>query len=169
MLEGWGMMRADRSGLLVLGLLLVQADMACGEMILGRLFLSPEERMQLEAQRHAGDVFGPDLVDEAQAAGPADSPVPSDPVIVNGYVARSGRLGTVWLNARMRHGTRTGERAFDAVLEGSTRLRMRLADGSTIGVRVGQSVDLYTGEIVDVLERAHGPAVGAGSGAPEVP
>lgn len=124
---------------------------------LGRLFLTPEERVTLERLRYAPQA---ETVVERQAEAAA---APVDPVRLDGYVERHDGHSSAWFNGAVVHdGTRdNGLQATDAVLP---EVGVRLVDGSAVRLRVGQTYDPVSNTIIESWQRE--PAASAAS-APE--
>ncbi|MGK5078936.1 hypothetical protein [Janthinobacterium sp. HLX7-2] len=109
---------------------------------LGRLFLSPEQRAQLDAQRYGPPPADPVL---AAPAPPPPPPPPGPPVELNGVVQRSSGRSTIWLNQtpqnephnRLRGGMNG---------KGST-LSLRLSNGQLILLKPGQRYDPASGSV----------------------
>ena len=111
---------------------------------LGRLFLSPEQRAQLDAQR-----YGPPAPDPAMAAPapPPPPPPPAPPVELNGVVQRSSGRSTVWLNQ-------------EAQIEPHNRLAsgkpgtltLRLSNGQVVLLKPGQRYDPASGTVSEAQE-----------------
>ena len=110
---------------------------------LGRLFFTPEQRGALDARRKA-------RIPDKPAAVIVESPVTR----LDGFVTRSGRKSTAWVNgAPVPEGTQP---------EG-LRVRPRRSDSGTVTVdvgenenqvdlKIGQSFDRSTGEVRDSLD-----------------
>lgn len=110
---------------------------------LGRLFLTPEQRATLDARRKA-------RVPDKPAAAPA---VIAPITRIDGYVQRSGGKSTIWVNgeAQAEGRTRDGVR-IQRGRSGDTAVAVPLGEESTsTQARVGQSVDMSTGQIRDPL------------------
>ena len=98
---------------------------------IGRLFTTPEERLQLDIQR--GTAAAPAL--------PVSAP-PAAPVMVDGFVRRSGGKSTVWLN----------QSADSAPRVKGQGVSLNLPSGRWRLVKPGQSIDMNTGAISDSVE-----------------
>lgn len=110
---------------------------------LGRLFSTPEQRAQLDAQR-----YGPPPGTPAPAAAPPPPPPPpAPPVELNGVVERSSGRSTVWLNQapqqephnQLEHAT------------GGT-LTLRLSSGQVVLLKPGQRYDPASGSVSEAPE-----------------
>jgi hypothetical protein len=108
---------------------------------LGRLFLSPEQRAQLDAQR-----YGPPPSDPALAA-PPPPPPPAPPVELNGVVQRSSGRSTVWLNQEAQN-----EPHNRLALGKPGTLTLRLSNGQVLLLKPGQRYDPASGTVSEVQE-----------------
>ena len=106
---------------------------------IGRLFFSPEERAQLDAQRANGGA-PPQPV---QAAPPAPPP---PPVTMNGVVKRSSGKSTVWLNDTPQNDD-NNQLATPAA---DPSVTLRLSSGRKVVLKPGQTLDLGTQAVHDV-------------------
>lgn len=108
---------------------------------LGRLFLSPEQRAQLDAQR-----YGPPAPDPAVAAPPSPPP-PAPPVELNGMVLRSSGRSTVWLNQEAQN------EPHNRLARGKPgTLTLRLSNGQVLLLKPGQRYDPTSGTVSEVQE-----------------
>ncbi len=109
---------------------------------LGRLFLGPAEREQLDAQRATGQAVAPPVV---QAEAPAPPAPPAPPVTLNGIIQRSGGKSTVWLNDAQQNEPHNQ-------LGDSTRptLTLPLSSGRKVTLRPGQTLNLNERAVRDV-------------------
>ena len=142
--------------LVVIGILGFAALPGVAAESLGRLFLTPEQRIALDKLRESGsDAVSTDAAGLALPAG-----APADPrVVLNGVVSRSRGPDVVWVNGsrvdrshgrvQLRRGPDTANRV---TLEDAT-------DGATARLKPGQSWDPATGQVADCY----------GCGAPAVP
>lgn len=111
---------------------------------LGRLFLSPEQRAQLDAQR-----YGPPAPDPAMAAPapPPPPPPPAPPVELNGVVQRSSGRSTVWLNQEMQN------EPHNRLASGKPgTLTLRLSNGQVVLLKPGQRYDPASGTVSEAQE-----------------
>ena len=111
---------------------------------LGRLFLSPEQRAQLDAQR-----YGPLAPDPALAAPPAPPPPPppAPPVELNGVVQRSSGRSTVWLNQEAQN------EPHNRLAPGKPgTLTLRLSNGQVLLLKPGQRYDPASGTVTEAPE-----------------
>ena len=121
---------------------------------LGRLFFTPEQRAALDAGKLAGG---------KRSSTPAVH-IPRS-VTLNGVVTRSDGESTVWVNGRTLHERSTGIRA-TASASDSTAARLKVgAARKPVRIRVGQRIDLRTGNIAEPYEHA---AAGRGTAMPTV-
>ena len=127
---------------------------------LGRLFFSPAQRAQLDAERSRKSRMPP-------AVEPSQPTALPERVTYDGIVRRSDGRSTVWINNRaINDGKGRGELPFTSRIrpDGSVRLAMP-ESGRSIDLKVGQSVDIVSGTIAEPYHRArsgtrasHGPA-----------
>lgn len=111
---------------------------------LGRLFLSPEQRAQLDAQR-----YGPPAPDPAMAAPapPPPPPPPAPPVELNGVVQRSSGRSTVWLNQEAQN------EPHNRLASGKPgTLTLRLSNGQVVLLKPGQRYDPTSGTVSEAQE-----------------
>lgn len=123
--------------------------------VIGRLFMTPDERASLDAQRAGGGRAArasamPAAPPEAAEPSPAaEPPPPPAPVVVTGIVKRSDGHSTVWLNnvpqedAAIKPEARTGAPSVTVPLQGGQRAT----------VKAGQQLDVTTGEVRDAPTR----------------
>jgi len=108
---------------------------------LGRLFLSPEQRAQIDAQR-----YGPPPADPALAP-PPPPPPPAPPVELNGVVLRSSGRSTVWLNQEAQN------EPHNRLARGMPgTLTLRLSNGQVVLLKPGQRYDPASGTVTEVQE-----------------
>lgn len=124
---------------------------------LGRLFMTPAQRAELEILRRA-----PPPTEPAPRMEPAVQPltaVPGD-MTINGLVLRSSGNNASWVNGASTLGS-------SATL-GGVRLEVKRAQGGTVSVlppdrletltaKPGQTVDFIRGEVIDGYESAGAP------------
>ena len=126
---------------------------------LGRLFLTPDQRAQLEIVRAQRDRRLPVTL-EAEAA-PAPAPVAQGPEVVtyNGVVRRSDGKSTVWINGKpVNERNRIGSESEVSVLgvqrDGAVSVSIPQADRRA-SLKVGQSLEVTSGVIEEsYLRRA---------------
>ena len=142
--------------LAVIGILGFAATPVVGAESLGRLFLTPEQRIALDKLRESGsDAVSTDAAGLALPAG-----APADPrVVLNGVVSRNRGPDVVWVNGSRvdrSHGRVQLRRGPDE----SNRVTLEDAtDGATARLKPGQFWDPATGQVADCY----------GCGAPAVP
>lgn len=127
---------------------------------LGRLFSTPEQRIELDRLRDDPD-FGRMPEPAAASAEPLPAPepeaglgVPALAVRVDGVMLRGGVHRVSWINGAMTGaGTAApgGVRIDDAVSDG--RVRLRLPDGrSTVALKPGQTIDGARSRVLEAYE-----------------
>lgn len=110
---------------------------------LGRLFLSPDQRAQLDAQRYGPPAPDPHLA----AAPPPPPPPPAPPVELNGVVQRSSGRSTVWLNQAPQtepHNQLTRDKSGTP-----GALTLRLSNGQVVLLKPGQRYDPASGTVTE--------------------
>ena len=123
---------------------------------LGRLFLNPEQRAQLETVRAQRDRRLPIIV-ETEAA-PTLAPVaPTGPEVVtySGMVSRSDGKSTVWINGRPLTERSKGDGEIDILgvrRDGAVAVAIPQADRKA-SLRVGQSLEVTSGTIEESYAR----------------
>ena len=122
----------------------------------GRLFLTPEQRAQLDEIRLDPN-FGkaPELpVSEPSEDGPVGPVVPH--LTINGLVIRSSGINASWINGRSitdAGSTREGIRVQTRKLRGGGTVRLELPGGlETVQIKPGQKIDLLSGGIFEPYE-----------------
>jgi len=98
---------------------------------LGRLFLLPQQRQELDRRRQAN-------IQEAAAA------VTESLVTVNGQVSRSSGKSTTWINGVPQESTRKPRDPARASLPGAE-------GGPQVTLKIGQTLDKIRGEVKDGL------------------
>lgn len=121
--------------------LTAQAQVQAQSPQLGRLFLSPEQRAQLDAQR-----YGPPPSDPVLAPAPAPPP-PAPPVELNGVVQRSSGRSTVWLNQEAQNEPHNRLARDKAGVSGT--LTLRLSNGQAVLLKPGQRYDPASGTVTE--------------------
>ena len=113
---------------------------------LGRLFASPEQRAQLDAQR-----YGPPPADPALALPPPPlPPPPAPPMELNGVVQRSSGRSTVWLNQTPQ--TEPYNQLGHDRSGATGTLTLRLSTGQVVLLKPGQRYDPATGSVSEAPE-----------------
>lgn len=114
--------------LVLAGLLGLAAGPAAAQDRLGRLFLTPQQREDLDRRRQANI---------REAAVVADSLV-----TINGQVSRSSGKSTTWINGVPQESTRKPQDPARVILPG--------AEGApSVSVKIGQTLDKVRGEVKD--------------------
>ena len=101
---------------------------------LGRLFNTPQERLQLNARRDENPVEAP------PAAAPLPPAPPPAPLQLNGVIQRSNGQATVWVNQAPLP-------AQDGDVLRDRSVSLRLPSGKRVTLKPGQSYDEATGTI----------------------
>ena len=136
---------------------------------MGRLFFSVPERAALDDARLRPPVA-------VTVIAPAAKPLPPAPeyVMLNGVVRRSDGSTAVWLNNRMLEGRRTAEglEVTDSKrAPGAANVTVRVPQaGRSVDLRVGQRLDVTSGQIQERYQVAPPPAApepGGEASAPE--
>lgn len=112
---------------------------------LGRLFMTPEQRAELDSARESGNYL---LTDAVQRARPR-AVSPDEPVVLNGVVRRSRGPDVAWVN-----GTRVSKSGPEGVhvLRGPDRhnqVTLEEAGGTTARLKPGQFWIPATGQVAD--------------------
>lgn len=122
--------------------LLSQADTS----YIGRLFMSPQERTELDRMRLGG---APKTISEAQVDTQEEN------LTVDGYVLRNGSgKSTVWVNAQPQY--RTGQSPTSAATSAqrsANGVAVQLPSGRQVHLKAGQSIDIATGQIREGYEQ----------------
>lgn len=113
---------------------------------LGRLFLTPEQRAQIDARRHDG--MGGSRADDA-------GPAAGDRLVMNGLLQGSDGRQRLWVNGRGADPRRPGT-PFVLLRDGRVRVHW---DGAARVMKPGQVLDPVTGEITELFAQ---PADAAG-------
>ena len=125
---------------------------------LGRLFSSPEQRLELDRLRDDPD-FGKAPEPAVAPVEPLPEPGQGAPVLavrVDGVVLRGGAHRVSWINGVMTGAgtTAPGDVRFDANDASGGRVRIRLPDGRpTVALKPGQKIDGAEGRVLDAYER----------------
>jgi hypothetical protein len=128
----------------ILALLTVGAQ-AADAPSLGRLFNTPQQRAQLDAQRMGAAVPAPAPAPTAPAAPAAAQSPPPPPVVLNGVVKPAGGKATVWLNREPLPDERR-------IVGSNGGITVVLPSGQRITLKPGQRYDETTGEVRDDTE-----------------
>lgn len=120
---------------------------------LGRLFLTPAERANLDYVRQTSKP--PDRIIRNEATEAADvelaPPPPASTVTVQGYVKRSDGKGTVWVNRQpLRETSSQGDIGVGRLGGTDGRVRLKLSGtGKEVRLKAGQTYDPMTGAVVE--------------------
>ncbi len=122
---------------------------------LGRLFSTPDERALLDELRRERQIVDPDpQVTEIIPDSPS-----VEQVTIDGVVLRSSGADSAWVNGRQVDGgsrTREGVRVDTSATQGG-RVKITLPSGAeTIDLKPGQKIDVDSGIVIEVYERASG-------------
>ena len=119
---------------------------------LGRLFITPEERFQLDELRREYEYGEPVEEEVAADVQPEQDPIELQ-LTINGLVVRSSGNNSTWINGnRVSRGeaTREGIQVRD---EAGGRVRITLPSGiDTIQLKPGQKIDVATGVVLDAYQ-----------------
>ena len=120
---------------------------------LGRLFLTPDQRSQLETVRAQRDRRLPATAD-TEAAPVAATPRGPDVITYNGVVRRSDGTATVWINGKsVNERTRNSKVSVLAVRRDGVASVAIPQAGRTGSIKVGQSMDVNSGRIEESYAR----------------
>jgi hypothetical protein len=120
------------------------------EPMLGRLFLTPEQRTALDNARR--NRIRAETV--AATAGRKPKIPPARDVTINGIVSRSDGESTIWVNGRPTEGqTEDGMHVTIAPGSQSSVVVREPVKGKRVHLKVGQSADLISGRIEESYER----------------
>lgn len=129
---------------------------------LGRVFLSPDERRDLDKQRK--QFYSPPVVEpivEIPIIQQPESEAVEQPVgpnlVINGYVKRSGTSGTVWINGETTYDGDVGSLQVDHRKTQIMGKQVKVApinQADAIFLKPGQRFDRQRNEIVDLYESA---------------
>ena len=124
---------------------------------LGRLFLTPEQRAQLDLVRVRRDQRQPLAAEPEPAIAAAPAPQGPSAVTYSGVVRRSDGKSTVWIN-----GKPVDERSHLNTVRGINVLGMR-SDGTvslaipqsarTVSMKVGQQLEVHSGRVEEAYAR----------------
>ena len=127
-------------------LLVLGTDACAAE--LGRLFYTPAQRTQLDTLRSQKNIAPP--VPEVK-----DAPAVPDTVTYGGVVRRSDGRNTVWINNRaVNDGKPIDELSITSRVRSDHSVSLRLPQAaSAVELKVGQSIDVTTGTVVEPYSR----------------
>lgn len=136
--------------LLLMACTLLPTIPAAGAEQIGRLFLTPQQRVGLERIRQGATADVKD--EEAGIAIPAGSTIAF--ITVDGYVKRSGsKRTTTWINSLPQNENENPQGI--AVLAGKANpsaVALRLPSGRDASLKAGQSIDVATGQVSEGYE-----------------
>lgn len=124
---------------------------------LGRLFFTPNERVELDRARHLPPAIAPKPTVRIVAPTPVAPPLLAPNIVtVNGIVQRSDGSSTVWIN---------NQPLAEHEVPGSATIKARGADAITVAlpkahgveVKVGQTVNSRSGEIKESYSQLAAP------------
>ncbi len=133
--------------------MLLPAIPAAGEEPIGRLFLTPQQRLNLERIRQGGKPDAKD--DETGAEKPADSDVTfSGNVTLDGFVKRNGsKKSTIWINSQPQNEDEHPQGIGGFAVKGnSSRISLKLPSGRNVLLKAGQSIDVTTSQVREGYE-----------------
>ena len=147
-----------------------QAPASAEPPTLGRLFFTPAERVHLDELRRKPPAPPQVAVTTQPEAVPA-APTPQY-ITVNGVVRRSDGNSTVWVNNKPV----TGQRSEDGVVvtpsgtRGSGNVTLRVPEtGRTIDLKVGQQVEVRSGQVQEGYESPRAVAAAAAAAETRTP
>lgn len=116
------------------------------EAAVGRLFMTQQERTELDRVRMGG---APLVQEEGRTVRPPDANL-----TVDGYVQRNGSgKSTVWINAQAQY---ENERAAGTTLLSNkgkpSAVAMQLPSGRNVHLKAGQSIDIASGQVREGYE-----------------
>lgn len=130
---------------------------------LGRLFMTPVERSNLDYLRKSSKP--PEKIlpagEEGQAAEVTEDAavaLPPPVVTVQGFVKRSDGKGTVWVNhLPVQEKTTTGDFAVGKLAPRGNRIEVKLkGESKSLNLKPGQTYDASSGEVVEYLSQWRG-------------
>lgn len=133
--------------------MLLPAIPAAGAEQVGRLFLTPQQRISLERIRQGGAAEVSE--DETGAVKPADDHVAFDSnVTLDGVVKRSGsKKSTIWINSQPQNENENPQGI--AVVGGKANpsvVALKLPSGRNVLLKAGQSIDVTTSQVREGYE-----------------
>jgi len=128
------------SAMIVFGIWMLTSMQCWADDSLGRLFYTPEQRARMDvARQHERSI----KIDEEESTPPPVN------IHLNGVITRSDGRSTVWINNRIQNDTSQ----VAAVGKGG-EVRVVAPDAQrTIRLKVGQSIDMSSGEVEEVYRR----------------
>ena len=121
---------------------------------LGRLFLTPNERANLDYLRQSSPPPEKLIKSDASEANEGEVMPPAPPiapVTVQGYVKRSDGKGTVWVNRQaVQEKSKLGEIEIGSIPSSGNRVRVKVPGANKpVTLKAGQTFDPVSGLIVD--------------------
>lgn len=130
----------------VAALTLAFASVTLADESLGRLFLTPDQRLALEARR------APDAADGSTAGNEAPhQPTAARQVLLNGVVQRRDGTSVVWMNGQEIGPDRQQAVQVRRGPGHQARVTLTAPDGNTIRLKPGQAWDPATGRVTECL------------------
>ncbi len=151
------------------GLCLFYPGLAAGG-TLGRLFLTPEQRLSLETLRHQTPSADSSRQTEAVSNAPVSTAAAANAYVLNGMVMQSGNQYTIWLNGvpYTRSNLPANVKIPKALSSGVVSVTVPGSD-KAYPLRPGQTLDATTGQVHEPFQpapRAQAPGVAANPPAP---
>ena len=120
---------------------------------LGRLFLTPSERANLDYVRQSSpppEKLSTYSTEPGETEG-APPPAPASAVTVQGYVKRTDGKGTVWINRLpVQEKSKVGEIEVGKIPPSGNRIRVKVPGANQpVTLKAGQTFDPASGTIVD--------------------
>jgi hypothetical protein len=140
---------------IVLLMVLLLPHLAQAEDRLGRLFLTPAERSNLDYVRQTSKppdkTIKSEVSEESAEPGEVTPSAPVSAVTVQGYVKRSDGKGTVWVNRRpLRETSTQGEIGVGRVGGTDGRVRLKISGAEKeVALKAGQTYDPVSGAVVE--------------------
>jgi hypothetical protein len=128
------------SAMMVLGAWMLTSLQCWADDSLGRLFYTPEQRARMDmARQHERSI----KIDEEESTPPPVN------IHLNGVITRSDGRSTVWINNRIQN-----DASQVATVGKGGEVRVVTPDAQrTIRLKVGQSIDMSSGEVEEVYRR----------------
>lgn len=117
---------------------------AGAEQALGRLFFTPEQRARMDMARQQERSIRIDMEQQEES-----SPPPSN-IRLDGMLTRSDGKTTLWINNRVQ-----SPDSRSAIVEKGGKVRVVAPEaGLSVPLKVGQSIDMGSGQVEEVYRRA---------------
>lgn len=131
---------------MLFGLFLLLPSSGTAEQAMGRLFLTPEQRSEMDAARRQVRNISFNLEREERAAPPAH-------LVLNGVVTRSDGKTTLWINDKIQGGEQMGL-AVPGRGKAMGMVSVTPPDARRpVLLKVGQSMDLGSGRVDEIYRR----------------